>query len=80
MKSITFCKICSTGIIKPLLHVHNISKEHKKIENNHTINCMTYCELCKREVRNDEWREHIISEKHLEFEEKNHCEGLQDEI
>ena len=73
MKDITFCKICSIEINKPLLYEHINSKEHKQIENYLIINCMTYCELCKRDIRNDEWREHIISQKHLEFEEKNYC-------
>ena len=74
MKDITFCKICSIEINKPLLYEHNNSKEHKEIENYLVINCMTYCELCKREIRSDEWREHKISQKRLEFEEKNNCE------
>ena len=73
MKDITFCKICSIEINKPLLYEHINSKEHKQIENYLIINCMTYCELCKRDIRNDEWREHIISRKHLEFEAKNYC-------
>ena len=74
MKDITFCKICSIEINKPLLYEHFNSKEHKEIENYLIINCMTYCELCKREIRNDEWREHIISPKHLEFEKRSYCE------
>ena len=73
MKDITFCKICSIEINKPLLYEHNNSKEHKEIEIYLIINCMTYCELCKREIRNDEWREHIISPKHLEFEKRSYC-------
>ena len=73
MKDITFCKICSIEINKPLLHEHINSKKHKEIENYLIINSMTYCKLCKREIRNDEWREHIISQKHLDSEEKNYC-------
>ena len=70
MKNITFCKICSIEINKPLLYEHIKSKEHKEIEKYLIINCMTYCEVCKKGIRNDEWREHIISENHLEIEKK----------
>ena len=73
MKNITFCKVCSIEINKPLLYEHINSKEHKEIEKYLIINCMTYCEVCKKDIRNDEWREHIISENHLEIEEKNYC-------
>ena len=73
LKDITFPKICSIEINKPLFYEHNNSKEHKETENCLILTCMTYCELCKKEVRKDEWREHIISRKHLEFEKRSYC-------
>ena len=48
MKDITFCKLFSFEINKPLLYEHIISKEQKEIENYLLIKSMTYCELCKK--------------------------------
>ena len=72
-KDITFCKLCSIEINKPLLYEHINSKEHKEIEDYFLRKCVTYCDLCCKEIKNDGWREHTISEKLLEFEEKNYC-------
>ena len=77
MDKITFCKICRIEVNKSLLNDHNISREHKDIENHFSMKCMTFCELCDKEIKNDEWREHIISENYLELEEKIGCEICQ---
>ena len=50
MKDITFCKICSIEINKPLLYEHINSKEHKETEDYLIVVGMTYCELCRKEI------------------------------
>ena len=51
MKNITFCKVCSIEINKPLLHEHINSKEHKEIEDYFIRKYMTYCDLCCKEKK-----------------------------